>query len=81
MFGDGEIWKYICEKLWIWSQDSITEYNIIHLLHSNFLASAHEWNVSFEQMKIEICKEIENAILEIVIDDIMAGRQLGKICS
>ncbi|KAL6519985.1 hypothetical protein OROHE_017128 [Orobanche hederae] len=38
VLGDGEIWKYIYEKLWIWSQDSITQNNVLHLLHSDMAA-------------------------------------------
>lgn len=66
-----EIRQHVCEKVLLWSQDSTTECNIVRLLHSYFWASVDEWNAVSEQQKFEICKEIENAILDNVIDEII----------
>lgn len=69
--GAEEMRRHACEKVWIWSHDSNTESNLLHLLHSDFLASVNEWNAIFEQNKFEICMEIENAVLENVVDEII----------
>ncbi|KAI3460133.1 hypothetical protein Pfo_016796 [Paulownia fortunei] len=71
ILGAEEVWKLVCENVWLWSQDSIDESNIVHLLHYDFLASAVEWSADSEQQKMEISTEVGNAILEDVINEIV----------
>lgn len=44
--------------------------NVLHLLHSDFLASEDEWNADFELKKMKILDGVENAIFEDVINEI-----------
>lgn len=71
MLGGEDVWKPVCKTVWIWSQDSSNESNIVHLLHSDFMASIDEWDADFEQQKFEISMEIENDILENVVNEII----------
>lgn len=72
ILGAEELWKLVCENVWLWSQDSIQETNIIHLLHYDFLASAEEWSADFEVQKEGVWMEVGDAILEDVINEIAA---------
>ncbi|XP_073306524.1 uncharacterized protein [Primulina huaijiensis] len=72
ILGAEELWTLVCENVWHWSQDSIHETNIIHLLHYDFLASAEEWSADFEVHKKGICMDVGDAILEDVINEIVA---------
>ncbi|XP_073316626.1 uncharacterized protein [Primulina huaijiensis] len=72
ILGAEELWKLVCENVWLWSRDSIHETNIIHLLHYDFLASAEEWSADFEVQKEGIWMDVGDAILEDVISEIVA---------
>ncbi|XP_073125717.1 uncharacterized protein [Henckelia pumila] len=72
ILGAEELWKLVCENVWLWSQDSIHDTNIIHHLHYDFLASAEEWSADFEEHKEGIWTEVGDAILEDVINEIVA---------
>ncbi|KAG8377452.1 hypothetical protein BUALT_Bualt08G0034500 [Buddleja alternifolia] len=71
ILGTEELWKLVCENVWVWSQDSIDETNIHHLLHHDYLASAEEWSTDFELRKEVISMEIGDAILEDIINEIL----------
>ncbi|KAI3465238.1 hypothetical protein Pfo_021901 [Paulownia fortunei] len=73
ILGAEELWKLVCENVWLWSQDSIDETNIVHLLNYDVMASAEEWRTDSEQQKEEISMEIGDAILEGIINEIVAS--------
>ncbi|KZV54522.1 hypothetical protein F511_01320 [Dorcoceras hygrometricum] len=67
-----ELWKLVCENVWLWSQDSIHETNVIHLVHYDFLTTAEDWRADFEEHKKGIWMDVGDAILEDVINEIVA---------
>ncbi|KAL3840503.1 hypothetical protein ACJIZ3_025094 [Penstemon smallii] len=69
ILGADELWKLVCENLWIWSQDPIDESNIIHLLHSDLLASEEEWSEGSKQQKTDISIKVGDAILDDIINE------------
>lgn len=71
--GGEDVWKLVCENVWKWSQDSINETNILHLLHSDFIASMDEWDADFERQRLEVLMEIENHILGIVFIEMVVA--------
>ncbi|KAL8490197.1 hypothetical protein ACS0TY_025929 [Phlomoides rotata] len=73
VLGSDELWKLVCENVWVWSQDSIDETNILQLLHTDFMASEKEWSSAFEKQRNEVCVEIGDAILEAVINEIITS--------
>ncbi|KAL2529440.1 uncharacterized protein Fot_22041 [Forsythia ovata] len=62
-----ELWKNVCENVWLWSQESINETNII-----DFLAFAQEWD-DYEQQKKDISMEVGDAVLEHIINEILVN--------
>ncbi|PIN19098.1 hypothetical protein CDL12_08229 [Handroanthus impetiginosus] len=71
ILGADELWKLVCENVWIWSQDSVDEANIVHLLHCDLLDSIEEWSSDFEEKREEILMEIGDAILEDIVNEIV----------
>lgn len=71
--GGEDVWKLVCENVWKWSQDSINETNILHLLHSDFIASMDEWDADFERQRLEVLMEIENHILGLVFNEMVVA--------
>ncbi|KAL3617868.1 hypothetical protein CASFOL_038189 [Castilleja foliolosa] len=67
ILGTDELWKHVCENVWVWSQNSIHENNIIHLLNYDFMASEVEFGSYTMLHKEEISKEIGDAIFESII--------------
>ncbi|KAL2505676.1 Uncharacterized protein Adt_21297 [Abeliophyllum distichum] len=67
ILGPEELWKNVCENVWLWSQESINETNI-----NDILASAQEWD-DYEQQKKDISMEVGDAILELIINEILAN--------
>lgn len=64
IFGAEELWKIVCENVWVWSQDSIHETNIVELLRHD----DHLMMMMMDQShKQEISIEIGDAILEDII--------------
>nr|GMD99481.1 Dentin sialoprotein [Ipomoea batatas] len=73
-----KLWKLICESLVMWSQDSVDETNINHLVLSDFMASGKEWRgvgeVQGKEIGVRICGVIlEDICCEIVRDLISFG--------
>ncbi|KAL2232693.1 UNVERIFIED_CONTAM: hypothetical protein Sindi_1449300, partial [Sesamum indicum] len=64
ILGADELWKLVCESVWVWSQNPVDETNVVHLLGYDLLASAEEWSTGLEQQKEEISMEIGDAILD-----------------
>lgn len=73
ILGSDELWKLVCENVWIWSQHSIDQTNTYRLLHSDFRASEKEWSSAFDKHRNEVCVEIGDAILEAIINDIVTS--------
>lgn len=71
ILGAEELWKLVCENVWLWSRDSIDETNIAHMLNSDFMASLEEWSYASDQHKNEIAMEIGDAILEDIVNEIV----------
>ncbi|KAK6160588.1 hypothetical protein DH2020_003969 [Rehmannia glutinosa] len=70
ILGTEELWKLVCENVWLWSQNSIHETNIFHLLNYDFMASVEEWINDFEMQKEGILMEIGDDILEGILSEI-----------
>nr|GMD96420.1 Hyphally regulated cell wall protein [Ipomoea batatas] len=73
-----KLWKLICESIVMWSQDSVDETNINHLVLSDFMASGKEWRgvgeVQGKEIGVRICGVIlEDICCEIVRDFISFG--------
>ncbi|KAL0307885.1 UNVERIFIED_CONTAM: hypothetical protein Scaly_2560300 [Sesamum calycinum] len=73
ILGADELWKLVCESVWVWSQNPVDETNVVHLLGYDLLASSEEWSTGCEQQKEEISMEIEDAILDGIINEIFTG--------
>lgn len=71
VLGGEDVWKLVCESVWKWSQDSINETNILHHLHSDFMASIDEWDADFESHRLELLMEIEDYILGNVFNEMV----------
>ncbi|KAL9172255.1 hypothetical protein ABFS82_03G033300 [Erythranthe guttata] len=71
IFEIDELWKLVCENVWIWSKDSIDENSIIQLLRYDFMESSlQEWSTAdSEQHKEDLSMLIGDAVLEGIIDD------------
>ncbi|XP_057794349.1 uncharacterized protein LOC131010702 isoform X2 [Salvia miltiorrhiza] len=69
ILGAEELWKVVCENVWLWSQESIHESNTIHLLRCDFMASLEDWDSDSCLQKREVSMEIGDAILEDIIDE------------
>ncbi|KAL7116913.1 hypothetical protein ACP275_03G036200 [Erythranthe tilingii] len=71
IFGTDELWKLVCENVWIWSKDSIDENSIIHLLRYDLMESSlQEWSTAdSDQHKEDLSMLIGDAVLEGIIDD------------
>lgn len=67
ILGAEELWKLVCDNLWIWSKDS----SIVQHLHKDFLDSLEEWNGEYLHNKEEIAVEIGNDILEGIMNEMM----------
>ncbi|XP_019156040.1 PREDICTED: uncharacterized protein LOC109152836 [Ipomoea nil] len=73
-----KLWKLICESIVMWSQDSVDETNINHLVLSDFMASGKEWRgvgeVQGKEIGVGICGILlEDICCEIVRDLISFG--------
>lgn len=71
VLGADELWKLVCENVWLWSQHSIDETNILHLLSCDFMDSLQQWSCGCDQEKNEITMEIGDAILEDIVTQIV----------
>ncbi|KAG6434727.1 hypothetical protein SASPL_106369 [Salvia splendens] len=71
ILGAEELWKAVCENVWQWSQESIHENNISHLVKCDFMATLGEWGFDSQQRKDEVSIEIGDAILEDIINEIV----------
>lgn len=71
ILGAEELWKVVSENVWLWSQESIHERNIAHLLNCDFMASLEDWKSASYQHRDEISVEIGDAILEDIINEIV----------
>ncbi|KAG6438082.1 hypothetical protein SASPL_103018 [Salvia splendens] len=71
ILGAEELWKAVCENVWQWSQESIHEHNISHVVKCDFMASLGEWGFDSQQHKDEVSIEIGEAILEDIINEIV----------
>ncbi|KAL8058646.1 hypothetical protein ABFX02_03G033300 [Erythranthe guttata] len=71
IFGTDELWKLVCENVWIWSKDSIDENSIIHLLRYDFMESSlQEWSTAdSEQLKEDLSMLIGDAVLDCIINE------------
>ncbi|EYU34169.1 hypothetical protein MIMGU_mgv1a024445mg, partial [Erythranthe guttata] len=66
IFGTDELWKLVCENVWIWSKDSIDENSIIHLLRYDFMESS--LHADSEQHKEDLSMLIGDAVLDCIIN-------------
>lgn len=73
ILGAEELWKVVCENVWLWSQESIHEKNIHHLVKCDFMASLQELNSASHQERDEVSMEIGDAILEDIINEIITN--------
>lgn len=73
ILGAEELWKVVCENVWLWSQESIHEKNILHLLRCDFMASLQEWDSASHQERDEVSIEIGDAILDDIINEILTN--------
>ncbi|XP_047983485.1 uncharacterized protein LOC125224169 isoform X2 [Salvia hispanica] len=71
ILGAEELWKAVCENVWQWSQESIHENSISHVVKCDFMASLGEWGFDSQQHKDEVSMEIGDAILEDIINEIV----------
>lgn len=69
ILGAEELWELVCENVWLWSRDSIDETNIAHMLNCDFI---EEWSCASDQQKNEIAMEIGDAVLEDIVNEIVA---------
>ncbi|KAL1546867.1 acetylglutamate kinase [Salvia divinorum] len=72
ILGAEELWKAVCENVWLWSQESIHENNISHIVRCDFMASLGEWGFDSHQHKDEVSMEVGDAILEDIINEIIS---------
>lgn len=69
ILGADELWKAVCENVWLWSQEPIHEKNTLHILKCDFMASLEEWDSDSCLQKREVSMEIGDAILEDIINE------------
>ncbi|KAL7154934.1 hypothetical protein ABFS83_03G037700 [Erythranthe nasuta] len=67
IFGTDELWKLVCENVWIWSKDSIDENSIIHLLRYDFMESS--LHADSDQHKEDLSMLIGDAVLDCIINE------------
>ncbi|XP_051123673.1 uncharacterized protein LOC127246386 isoform X2 [Andrographis paniculata] len=67
--GAEELWKVLCENVWIWSNESSN--NIAHLLHSDYLNSLEDWETDYQKKRQGIAMEIGEELLESIINEVL----------